>query len=157
MKGVHASKEIFGILQDSFRFFFVFFLSVGTPKQSTHTYRIYIYIHVIYMLTQWVSLRKQIKLFPELGLRAFLGYKIEPPRGHEPNQRKQFKICTLAESVYIYIFNIHEYIYIYISIMLNQEASRTSRMISIAVALRDLYRYAFAIARRPAKRSTLSN
>ena len=55
------------------------------------------------MLTQWVSLRKQIKLFPGLGLRAFLGYKIEPPRGHEPNQRKQFKICTLAESVYIYI------------------------------------------------------
>ena len=107
MKGVHASKEIFGILQDSFRFFFVFFLSVGTPKQSTHTYRIYIYIyiyiHVLYMLTQWVSLRKQIKLFPGLGLRAFLGYKIEPPRGHEPNQRKQFKICTLAESVYIYI------------------------------------------------------
>ena len=107
------------------------------------------------MLTQWVSLRKQIKLFPGLGLRAFLGYKIEPPRGHEPNQRKQFKICTLAESVYIYL--IYMNIYIYISIMLNQEASRTSRMISIAVALRDLYRYAFAIARRPAKRSTLSN
>ena len=64
------------------------------------------------MLTQWVSLRKQIKLFPALGLRAFLGYKIEPPRGHEPNQRKQFKICTLAESVYIYLI----YMNIYISI-----------------------------------------
>ena len=49
MKGVHASKEIFGILQDSFRFFFVFFLSVGTPKQSTHTYRIYIYIYMLYI------------------------------------------------------------------------------------------------------------
>ena len=48
MKGVHASKEIFGILQESFRFFFVFFLSVGTPKQSTHTYRIYIYTCYIY-------------------------------------------------------------------------------------------------------------
>ena len=75
MKGVHASKEIFGILQDSFRFFFVFFLSVGTPKQSTHTYRIYIYIHVIYMLTQWVSLRKQIKLFLGWVCARFWGIK----------------------------------------------------------------------------------
>ena len=65
------------------------------------------------MLTQWVSLRKQIKLFPALGVRAFLGYKIEPPRGHEPNQRKQLKICTLAESVYIYLIYMNIYIYIY--------------------------------------------
>ena len=74
MKGVHASKEIFGILQDSFRFFLYFSYPLG-PQNKAHTHIEYIYIHVIYMLTQWVSLRKQIKLFLGWVCARFWGIK----------------------------------------------------------------------------------
>ena len=93
MKGVHASKDIFGIYTSGlFQIFFYIFPIRGGPKtKHTHTH-IYIYI---------------CKLFSGLGSRAFLGYKIEPPGGHEPNQRKQFKVCTLAGSVYTINMNIY--------------------------------------------------
>jgi hypothetical protein len=48
MKGVHASKEIFGILQDSFRFFYIFSYPLG-PQNKAHTHiDIYIYTYYIY-------------------------------------------------------------------------------------------------------------
>ena len=36
MKGVHASKEIFGILQESFYFFFIFPIRWDPKTKHTH-------------------------------------------------------------------------------------------------------------------------
>ena len=48
MKGVHASKEIFGILQDSFRFFLYFSYPLG-PQNKAHTHIESIYIYMLYI------------------------------------------------------------------------------------------------------------